>query len=113
MPDPLTVTPAELTAAATAATGIAAVLRGAIALAGATIDVADVPAAGWLALAATHRVVAVATAQLDAIARDLATTGAALRTAALAYQETDDRAARRYASGPLDPATTGPRAMPW
>jgi hypothetical protein len=113
MPDPLTVTPAELAAAARAATGVAAVLRGAVAVAVAAMDIADVPTTGWLAFAATHRVVAVATAHLDSIARDLSTASDSLRAAARAYQETDDRAARRYASGPLGPGSTRPRVTPW
>jgi hypothetical protein len=113
MPDPLTVTPAELTEAATAAGRIARLLGDAIVVASVSIGRADVPSGGWLTTAATHRVGAIAFAQLRAIARDLGATSTALAAAVAAYEAADDRAARRYPAGPLAFSVSGSRATPW
>ena len=113
MPEPLSVSPAQLTAAAATAEVIAQLLGNAVRLAEGPIDHAGTPTAGWLTSAATGEVVAYALHRLTAIAQDLSATSAALYATAEAYRAADDRAARRYPSGRLGPGTGRPQVTPW
>lgn len=96
MPEPLTVTPAELIAAALAARGAATALGHAVLVAGDTIRQSFLPATGWLASADTRHVATLAVDRLDAIGLRLAAVSTALAAAAAAYEGTDNRAAQRF-----------------
>ena len=105
MPEPLTVTPAALLAAAATVGSVAEMLGQCVGTAGTTVDRAAIPATGWLTSAATQQVVTLAADRLESIAHDLVAVGAALTAAAASYGSADDRAARR--------SPHPDRAVPW